>query len=121
MLANQKEAARRRRRLRIRSKVSGTPDRPRLSIHKSLKHLYIQVIDDTTGRTLVEVTTNTKVAKAERKTFSNIACAKTIGRQIGEKAAAAGIMQVVFDRGGYPYHGIVRAIAEAAREAGLKF
>lgn len=122
MLLQKKEATRMRRRLRIRKKVLGTAQRPRLCVYKSLKHLYVQAVDDTTGRTLAAVTTNTKAAKdGGKKSFANIAMAKTIGQAIGGKLKEAGVTQVVFDRSGYPYHGIVKAIAESAREAGLKF
>lgn len=110
---------RQKRRLRIRKKVVGTAERPRLSIFKSLKHLYAQVVDDSTGKTLAAVTTNIKDNRG--KSFANINGAKTIGKQIAERATAAGVTQVVFDRSGYPYHGVVKAIAESAREAGLKF
>lgn len=117
-----KDKSRSRRRLRIRKKLIGTADRPRLCVFKSLKHLYVQVVDDTAGRTLAEATTNTKVMKeGGRKSFANIDSAKKIGKDIGEKAKTAGISLVVFDRSGYQYHGIVKAVAEAAREAGLKF
>ena len=111
-----------RRRMRIRKKVSGTAVRPRLCVAKTLKHLYAQVIDDEAGTTLAAVTTNTKSNKASgRKSFSNVASGAAIGREIAEKAIAAGVDAVVFDRSGFPYHGIVKAVAEAAREAGLKF
>lgn len=121
MLTAHKTKALVRRRLRIRRKVKGTAERPRLSVHKSLKHLYVQVVDDTTGRTVAFATTNTKARKAAGKSFANIANGKAIGREIAEKARAVGVVKVVFDRGGYPYHGIVKAIADAAREAGLEF
>jgi large subunit ribosomal protein L18 len=122
MLTQDKEVSRKRRRMRIRKKVSGTTDRPRLCVCKSLKHLYAQVVDDSIGKTLTTATTNTKSNKASGKhSFANIASAKALGRQIAEKAKASGVTQVVFDRSGYPYHGIIKAIAEAAREAGLKF
>jgi large subunit ribosomal protein L18 len=126
MLMTGKEDKRLRRRLRIRRKVKGTAERPRLCVCKSLRHLNAQVIDDTAdnglGRTLAMVSTNTKENRASgKKSFANIATAKLVGRLIGEKARAAGIETVVFDRSGYPYHGVVKALAEAAREAGLKF
>ncbi len=122
MLTKQKTETRQRRRLRIRKKVNGTAPRPRLTVFKSLKHLYAQVVDDTTSRTLVAATTNTKALKADgKKSFANIASAKVLGAEIAAKAKSAGVEAVVFDRNGYPYHGIVKALAEAAREAGLKF
>lgn len=113
---------RQKRHLRIRKKVQGTAERPRLSVYKSLKHIYVQLIDDATGRCLLTVTTNTKDNKASgKKGFANVESGKAIGKQIAEKAKGAGHESVVFDRGGYRYHGIVKAVAEAAREAGLKF
>jgi large subunit ribosomal protein L18 len=122
MLTKQKTETRQRRRLRIRKKVNGTAPRPRLTVFKSLKHLYAQIVDDTVARTVVAVTTNTKVTKADgKKSFANIASAKVLGAEIAAKAKAAGVEAVVFDRNGYPYHGIVKALADAAREAGLKF
>ncbi len=122
MLETKNLARREKRHLRIRKKVQGTAERPRLSIYKSLKHLYIQLIDDQSARCLVSATTNTKSNKASgKKTFSNVDSAKEIGRMIAEKAREAGHELVVFDRSGYRYHGVVKAIADAAREAGLKF
>jgi large subunit ribosomal protein L18 len=113
---------REKRHLRIRKKVQGTAERPRLSIYKSLKHLYVQLIDDVSGRCLTSVTTNTKENKASgKKSFANVASAQLLGQQIAEKARNAGQESVVFDRSGYRYHGIVKAVADAAREAGLKF
>lgn len=110
-----------RRHVRVRTKVNGTPARPRLCIHKTLRHLYAQVIDDTSGKTLASVTTNTKTNKAEKKSFRNSDWAKRLGSEIARKASEKGVAQVVFDRGGYQYHGVVKAFADAAREAGLKF
>jgi large subunit ribosomal protein L18 len=121
MLTIEKGQKHRRRKLRIRAKIKGTAEKPRLSVHKTLKHLYAQVIDDVSGRTLAAVTTNTKAVKGDKKSFCNLASAKMVGQQVAEKAKAAGVSQVVFDRGGFPYHGVVKAVAEAAREAGLKF
>jgi large subunit ribosomal protein L18 len=126
MLTTGNDSKRLRRRLRIRKKVIGTAERPRLCVCKTLKHLHVQVIDDSAndglGRTVVTVTTNTKENRASgKKTFANVATAKLVGRLIGEKARAAGVETVVFDRSGFPYHGVVKALADAAREAGLKF
>ena len=102
---------------RIRRKVQGTGARPRLAIYRSLNHIYAQVIDDASGRTLVSAST---VEKDLREgTGGNVDAARRIGRTIAERALAAGINSVVFDRGGYLYHGRVRALTEAAREAGL--
>lgn len=121
MLLTSKER-RQKRRYRIRKKIVGTAERPRLSVFKSLKHLYVQVIDDANAVTLAAATTNSKAAKADgKKSFANVNGAKALGREIAEKAKAAGVENVVFDRSGYPYHGVVKAIADAAREAGLKF
>jgi len=113
----------RRRHLRVRRKVSGTAERPRLCIHKSLRHLYAQLVDDEAGRTLLFATTNCKEFKngSEKKTFRNVESAKKLGEIIGRKAAEKGIRRVVFDRGGYRYHGCVKSFADAAREAGLEF
>jgi len=110
-----------RRHRRVRQKVVGSTARPRLCIHKSLKHLYAQVVDDQTGATLCAVTTNTKAVKAEAKSFSNMTFAKRLGADVAAKAKEKGIELVVFDRGGYQYHGVIKAFADAAREAGLKF
>ncbi len=121
MLSTGKEK-RQRRRWHIRKKVVGSAERPRLCVFKSLKHMYVQVIDDSQGRTLAAATTNTKSNKAgDKKSFCNLANAQQIGREVAEKAKAAGVETVVFDRSGYPYHGIVKTLADAAREAGLKF
>ena len=110
-----------RRHVRVRQKISGTAERPRLCIHKSLKHLYAQVIDDRAGTTILDATTNSKTNKETAKSFRNVVSAKKLGQELGKKAVDKGIGSVVFDRGGYQYHGVVRAFAEAAREAGLKF
>jgi large subunit ribosomal protein L18 len=104
---------------RIRRKIRGTPERPRLSVFRSLKHIYAQVIDDASGRTLVSASSMEKAAPV--KGGGNVAGAAAIGRLIGERALAKGIQKVVFDRGGYAYHGRVKALADAAREAGLEF
>lgn len=105
---------------RIREKMAGTADRPRLNVYRSLNHIYTQLIDDVSGATLVAA--STVVAKGgEAKTGGNIAAASTVGRLIAERAQERGIKKVVFDRGGYLYHGRVKALADAAREAGLEF
>ncbi len=106
---------------RVRQKVSGTPERPRLAVYRSLNHIYAQVIDDGTGKTLVSASSIDKETRKQTKGGGNVATAKVIGKVIAERAKAAGISQVVFDRGGYKYHGRVEALAQAAREAGLKF
>ncbi|KPL12345.1 50S ribosomal protein L18 [candidate division BRC1 bacterium SM23_51] len=113
----------RRRHLRVRKKVRGTAERPRLCIHKSSRHLYAQLVDDDAQRTLLFVTTNRKAIKegSKKKSFCNVEGAKRLGKEIGEQAVEAGMRKVVFDRGGYRYHGCVRSFAETAREAGLEF
>jgi large subunit ribosomal protein L18 len=113
--------ARQRRHQRIRRKVRGTQERPRLCIHKSVRHIYAQVVDDAAGTTLTFVTTNTKDNKAQGKSFCNIEAARKLGGELGRRATEKGVATVVFDRGGYRYHGVVQAFADAAREAGLKF
>ena len=105
---------------RIRKKMQGTAERPRLNVYRSLNHIYVQVIDDLNGKTLVSAST-AEGKKEDRRSGGNVASAKAIGKTIAERAKAKGVTQVVFDRGGYIYHGRVKAIADAAREAGLKF
>jgi large subunit ribosomal protein L18 len=102
---------------RIRSRVSGTGERPRLAVFRSVKHIYAQVIDDTKGHTVVAAGSTEK----DSKNGGNVAGAKEIGKLVAERAKDKGIKAVVFDRGGYQYHGRVKALAEAAREAGLEF
>ncbi len=110
---------------RIRNRILGTPQRPRLNVYRSLNHIYVQVIDDLHGVTLVSASTNEKregAAKGERKsTGGNVAAAKALGKTIAQRAKAKGVDKVVFDRGGYLYHGRVKALADAAREGGLAF
>jgi large subunit ribosomal protein L18 len=113
--------ARAKRKARIRKKVSGTPDRPRLTVYKSLKHMYAQVVDDTTGRTLAAASTGSKALKGELQEDDKTAAAKKVGAAIARAAMEKGVTQVVFDRNGFDYHGRVAAVAQAAREAGLKF
>lgn len=103
---------------RIRRKLSGTAERPRLAVFRSINHIYAQVIDDHAGRTLAAASSNEKDTGI---TGGNIAGAKEIGRMVAERAKAQGITRVVFDRGGYLYHGRVKALADAAREGGLEF
>jgi large subunit ribosomal protein L18 len=115
-----KNANRRRVHKRIRKKVLGTNERPRLNVYRSLNHIYVQVIDDLKGVTLVAA--NSAEGKKETRTKGgNLAAAKNVGKAVAERAKAKGIDKVVFDRGGYIYHGRVKALADAAREAGLKF
>lgn len=103
---------------RIRRKVAGTAARPRLAVHFSNQHVYVQIVDDVAGRTLVSAST---LDKTVEKAQANCDCARNIGALIAERAKAANISAVVFDRGGHIYHGKVKALAEAAREAGLQF
>ncbi|GAB6184019.1 50S ribosomal protein L18 [Thermodesulfovibrio hydrogeniphilus] len=117
-----KRESRERRHKRIRKKVIGTPERPRLCIFRSLNHIYAQVIDDTTGKTLVSASTVEKeMRNIKPGNKSNIEFAKKVGELIAERALNSGITKVVFDRAGYKYHGIVKALADAAREKGLQF
>ncbi|MFR1517784.1 MAG: 50S ribosomal protein L18 [Clostridia bacterium] len=110
-----------RKHLRVRKHISGTPERPRLNVFRSLSHIYAQVIDDTTGNTLVSASTLDQAIKDKIKFGGNVEAAKEVGKLVAEKALAAGITTVVFDRGGYVYHGRVKELADAAREAGLNF
>jgi large subunit ribosomal protein L18 len=115
-----KNETRRRVHERIRKKVLGTAERPRLNVYRSLNHVYLQVIDDLKGVTLVSAST-AEGKKESRTTGGNLAAAKSAGKAIAERAKAKGISKVVFDRGGYIYHGRIKAVADAAREAGLQF
>ena len=105
----------------MRTRVVGTAERPRLCVYRSLGHIYTQVIDDRGGRTIVSASSLDKETKKNLKGGGNIASAKAVGKSIAERAKAAGVVKVVFDRGGYKYHGRVKALADAAREAGLQF
>ena len=116
-----RDAHRRRVHERVRTKVTGTTERPRLSVYRSLDHIYAQVIDDHSGKTLVSASSVDTDTKKNLKGGGNVAAAKVIGKAIAERAKAAGVTKVVFDRGGYKYHGRVKALADAAREAGLQF
>jgi len=115
-----KNATRRHVHDRIRKKLSGTAERPRLNVYRSLNHIYVQLIDDLKGVTLVSAS-SAEGKQGERPTGGNVAAAKSVGKAIAERAKSKGIEKVVFDRGGYIYHGRVKALADAAREAGLKF
>jgi large subunit ribosomal protein L18 len=110
-----------RRKYRVRKSVFGSTQRPRLSVFRSDKHIYAQLIDDHAGRTLVAASSTLDDVRGELKNGGNIAAAKKVGRAIAEKAKAAGISLVAFDRGGRQYHGRIKALADAAREGGLKF
>ena len=106
---------------RVRNKISGTADRPRLNVYRSLNNIYAQVIDDTTGNTLVSASTLDEEIKASVKNTGNKEAAKAVGALVAKRALEKKIKNVVFDRGGYIYHGRVKELAEAAREAGLEF
>jgi len=114
---NKRNAIRQRIHSRIREKLAGTGERPRLNVYRSLNHIYVQLIDDQKGETLISAST----LALKLKSGGNVAAAKEIGKAVAEKAVANGIKHVVFDRGGFLYHGRVKALAEAAREAGLEF
>jgi large subunit ribosomal protein L18 len=116
-----KTTPREKRKARIRRKVTGTPERPRLTVYKSLKHMYAQLVDDTSGKTLVAVSTGSKALKGEVKEDDKTSAAKKVGAALAKAAKEKGIEAVVFDRNGFDYHGRVQAVAAAAREAGLKF
>ncbi|MES2573192.1 MAG: 50S ribosomal protein L18 [Verrucomicrobiota bacterium] len=106
---------------RLRKKVSGTPSRPRLSVHFSGQHIYAQIIDDEAGRTLASVNTTEADFRGDKATRPNIATAIKVGKLVAERAQSKNVAAVVFDRGGYIYHGKVKALADAAREVGLQF
>lgn len=118
---NKAEAARIKRHYRIRKTLFGTKDRPRLSVHRSNKNLYIQFIDDESCSTIISFSTNNKDFKKEVTSGGNMEAAKKFGAFVSNEAKKKGIESVVFDRGGYLYHGRIKALAESAREAGLKF
>ncbi len=113
--------ARKRRHQRIRAKISGTAERPRLNVFRSLEHIYVQVIDDVAGRTLASASTLDKSLESELSGKNKREQATAVGKVIAQRAKDAGISQVIFDRGGYLYHGRVKALADGAREGGLEF
>ncbi len=113
----QRNVIRQRVHFRIRQKMEGTTERPRLNVYRSLNHIYAQVIDDANGETLISAST----LSAKLKAGGNVAAAKEVGKLVAERAIEKGIKKVVFDRGGYLYHGRIKALADAAREAGLEF
>jgi large subunit ribosomal protein L18 len=117
----QKVTSREKRKARIRRKISGTAARPRLTVYRSLKHMYAQLVDDVAGMTLVSVGTTTKALKSEVAEDDKAAAAKKVGTALAKAALAKGITAVVFDRNGFDYHGRVAAIAAGAREGGLLF
>jgi large subunit ribosomal protein L18 len=116
-----RQAHRRRIHVRTRQTLAGTTERPRLCVHRTSKHIRAQVVDDQTGRTLASASSLDAEVKKGIKGGGNIAAAKVVGKAIAERAKKKGVDKVVYDRGGYQYHGRVKALAEAAREAGLKF
>ena len=113
--------ARLRKHARVRKKINGTPERPRLNVYRSLNHMYAQIIDDTKGHTLVCASSLDEAVKNKVRCGGNKASAREVGKLVAERALEKGIKAVVFDRGGYLYHGRVRELAEGAREAGLEF
>ncbi|ORJ63080.1 50S ribosomal protein L18 [Geothermobacter hydrogeniphilus] len=119
--AEKRRQSRLKRQVRVRNKVRGTAERPRLSVFRSARHIYVQVIDDVNNRTLVSASTVNKDVGAELQGTGNVDAAKAVGVAIAKRAIAQDIKQVVFDRNGFLYHGRVKALADAAREAGLSF
>jgi large subunit ribosomal protein L18 len=118
---NDRVRLRERRHKRVRYKISGTAARPRLNVFRSAKHIYVQLIDDDQGHTLVAASTVDASIREGKKSGANVEAAKTVGTLIAERAKEAGITKVVFDRGGFKYHGRVQKLADAAREGGLEF
>jgi len=116
-----KNELRKKRHLRVRSRLNGTPERPRLNVYRSTKNIYVQVIDDSKGYTIVSASTIDKEIKSQLERTGNKDAAKAVGTLIAKRALEKGVSEVVFDRGGYLYHGRVKELADAAREAGLKF
>jgi large subunit ribosomal protein L18 len=119
-LSGSREKSRKARHLRVRKKVSGTPERPRLNVFKSHKHIYAQVIDDNSGKTLVSASSMDKELKGKVSAGGNIAAAAIVGSLVAKRAAGKGIKKVVFDRGGYLYHGRIKALADAVRKESLE-
>ncbi|NMB25534.1 MAG: 50S ribosomal protein L18 [Firmicutes bacterium] len=117
----ERKVARRKRHVRLRNRVMGTPERPRLNVYRSLKHIYAQVIDDTVGQTLVAASTLDPELRGRVESTGDVDAAKAVGELVAQRALESGIKQVVFDRGGNQYAGRVAALAEGAREAGLDF
>jgi large subunit ribosomal protein L18 len=118
---NRARLARMRRHERVRSKVVGTPQRPRLNVYRSLNHIYAQIIDDSQGRTLMSISSLDSSLRDSLAKRTKTEQAAEVGKALAERAKQAGITQVVFDRGGYKYHGRIKALAEASREGGLQF
>ena len=120
-IAKKRLLARRRRHRRVRKKVFGTAERPRLNVFRSLRRIHAQIIDDERGHTLVAISTLDNIVSDELAGLDKTAQAKVVGKALAERAQAKGIQNIVFDRGGYKYHGRVKALADSAREAGLEF
>ena len=120
-MAHSKLKARQRRHARVRKTVHGTALKPRLSVYKSLSHIYAQLIDDTSGKTIIAASSTEKTVHDGLKHGGNVEAAKKVGASIAERALGKNIKNIVFDRGGYQYHGCVKALADAAREKGLSF
>lgn len=120
-MAVKSHLARKRRHRRIRTKLSGTAERPRLNVFRSLENIFVQVIDDETGHTLASASTIDKELRSQMGNKTKVEQAQLVGKAVAERAQAANISEVVFDRGGYIYHGRIKALAEGAREGGLKF
>jgi large subunit ribosomal protein L18 len=118
---DKKHELRQRRHYRLRRRVNGTTQRPRLAVFRSLKHIYAQIIDDAQGQTLAAASTMDGALKGNLKTGGDIEAAKAVGKLIAERGKEKGVSQVVFDRGGFAYHGRIASLADAAREAGLEF
>jgi large subunit ribosomal protein L18 len=121
MQRKDKVEAREKRKKRMRKKIQGTKDKPRLCVYKSLEQIYAQLVDDMEGKVVTGASSLSKEVKATLKSGGNVEAAKKVGEAIGKKAIEMGIAQVVFDRNGFKYHGRIKALAESAREAGLKF
>jgi len=121
MITKDRRAPRDKRHYRLRRWVRGTAARPRLAVFRSLNHIYAQVVDDDTGRTLVAADSRSKEFRAGQPRGGNVAAAKAVGSLLAQRAKAAGVARVVFDRGGFEYHGRVKALADAARAGGLEF
>ncbi len=121
MKLQDKELLRKKRHRRVRYKVSGTAERPRLNVSRSIQHIYAQLIDDTTGTTLISASTVDTTLRTTLKSGGNVEAARAVGKLVAERAQAKGVTTIVFDRGGYKYHGRIQALADGAREAGLQF
>lgn len=121
MAHSSRAVARKRRHVRVRRKVHGTAERPRLNVYRSLEHIYAQVINDDAGHTICAVSTIATGVRGDWAGLSKVEQAKAVGKAIAERALAQGIEEVVFDRGGFPYHGRIKALAEGSREGGLVF